>query len=93
MVTPEAEFAQTIKHMLDERFGSEFVFDPILVRADQDEGTPYLQSFIVFDGDPDNLDPARTLSMAWPLWTRSVELGFPGVPSQSFVLKLWFGQF
>ena len=61
---------------------------PIVVmpRVDQD-GVAYLQAYIVFDGDQDRLDPTWTLRLYSRLWPRSVEMGYPGIPMQSFVAK------
>ncbi len=87
MTTNEEVFADEIRLMLDERFGDEFEFGPIVVWADQDDDISFLRTYIVFDGDVDKLDPAKTSSMGEHLWDKAVELGYPGVPLYSYVLK------
>ena len=93
MTTKEVAFAVEIGRMLDERFGDEFEFGPIEVWADQDEDISFLRTYIVFEGDVHKLDPAKILPMERHLWTRAAELGYPGVPLYSYVLKSeWPGQ-
>ena len=87
MTRQEEEFAEAIRQLLDEQFGDEFEFGPILVRTEQDDDMLFFRSYIVFDGDVDKLHPAKTLSMARHLWTRAAELEHPGVPLLSYVLK------
>ena len=87
MTTNEEGFAEEIRQMLDERFGDEFEFGPIEVWADQDDDICFLRTYIVFEGDVNNLDPAKTSSMEEHFWARAVELGYPGVPLHSYVLK------
>lgn len=87
MTTNEEVFADEIRQMLDERFGDEFEFGPIEVWADQDDDISFLRTYIVFDGDMNKLDPAKTLPMERHLWTRAAELGYPGIPLYSYVLK------
>ena len=87
MTPQEEEFAEEIRQMLDERFGDEFEFGPIVVRTELNDDMLFFNSYIVFDGDVDKLDPAKTSSMGGPLWDRAVELGYPGVPFFSYVLK------
>jgi hypothetical protein len=87
MTTEEKVFANEVRQMLDERFGDEFKFGPIEVWADQDDDISFLRTYIVFEGDMNKLDPAKTMSMKRHLWTRATELGYPGVPLYSYVLK------
>ena len=88
MVAAEAteEIRDMIREMLQERFESDFEFDPIVVipRVDRD-GEEYLQSYIVFHGDQERLDPLWTLRLSNSLWSRARELGFPGIPIPMFV--------
>ncbi len=90
MIAEEAavEIRRMLRDMLSERFGDEFEFDPIVVRSrvDQD-GDEYLHSYIVFKGDQKKLDPKWTLRLSGRLWQRAEELGYPGIPMQSFVKK------
>ena len=50
--------ADIVRETLAERFGDEFVFDPIEVipKVDHD-GDEYLHIYIVFDGDPEAAGP------------------------------------
>ncbi len=76
-----------LKELLDDRFEKEgFEFGPIVVMpCVDDDGTSYLQSYIVFSGDQDRLDPTWTLRLSDSLWVQSQELGYPGIPLQLFV--------
>ena len=59
-VTTKAEvFATEIRQMLDERFGNEFKFGPIVVWSDQDDDISFLRTYLVFDGDVDKLIPQK----------------------------------
>ena len=90
MVADEAteEIRTMLWDMLSERFGGELKFGPIVVvpRVDHD-GDDYLRSYIVFEGDQKKLDPMWTLRLSRRLWSRAEELGYPGIPMQSFVKK------
>ena len=80
------EFKQAIQDLLREQFNDEFEFGPVVVmpRFDED-GEEYLLSYIVFHGDQRKLDPRKTLRLSGRLWSRSEELGYPGLPSHLFV--------
>ena len=88
MPDPTTEIRKMIQALLDERFKDEFEFGPIVVvpRVD-DDGEEYLHSYIVFHGDPSKLDPTWTLRLSDSLWSRALELGYPGIPTQLFVEK------
>ena len=60
MTLQEEEFAEEIRQMLDERFGDEFEFGPIVVRTELDDDMLFFRTYIVFDGDVNKLDPAKT---------------------------------
>ena len=83
-----SELETTIREMLTERFNDTFIFNPIVVipRVDHD-GDHYLHAYIVFEGDQTQLDAAWTLGLSGRLWRQSEQLGFPGIPMQSFVEK------
>ena len=87
MTLQEEEFAEEIRQMLDERFGDEFEFGPIVVRTELDDDMLFFRTYIVFDGDVNKLDPAKTSSLARHLWDLAVELEHPGIPLLSYVLK------
>lgn len=85
---PTEEIRKMLWEMLLERFGDEFEFGPIVVRPRVDhDGDDYLHSYIVFKGDQKKLDPKWTLRLSGRLWDRAEELGYPGIPIQSFVEK------
>ncbi len=77
-----------VKDLLDERFGDQFVFDPITVipRIDHD-GDEYLHIYIVFDGDQKYLDPGWTLGLAGRIEPLLTELGSLNPPSKTFIEK------
>ena len=77
-----------IRKMLEEHFKDLFVFNPIIVEAKTDhEGDEYLHTYIVFDGDFNQLDPGWTVELPGKLWPRTTALGYPAIPIQSFVAK------
>ena len=77
-----------VRDLLDERFGTQFVFDPIKVipRIDHD-GDEYLHIYIVFDGDQKLLDPDWTLQLYELISPQLLEMGVLNSPSKSFVEK------
>ena len=81
-------FKSIIYDLLKERFEGEFTFEPIVVLPKIDhEGRSYLHTYIVFDGDQNNLDPVWTLRLPSRVWADAEELGFEAIPVQSFVEK------
>lgn len=77
-----------VRKMLVERFQDNILFKPIIVKPRVDhDGVSYLHTYIVFDGDQELLDPVWTLRLTDRLWPYTLDLGFPGVPVQSFVEK------
>ena len=80
------QVADIVREILSDRFGDEFVFDPIDVipRVDHD-GDEYLHIYIVFDGDQQLLDPEWTLGLGVRIWPQLIELGFPNPPAKSFI--------
>ena len=89
---PELEAEKTsrleekIKTILQAELPETFNFDPILVEGRTDhDGDRYFHAYIVFDGDNDKLDPAWTVTLPGKLWALSMEMGYPGVPINSFI--------
>ena len=77
---------ERIELLLNERFEQELEFGPIVVMPRvADDGIMYVQSYIVFHGDQDRLDPRWTLRLSDALWGLSQDLGYPGIPIQFFV--------
>ena len=91
--------ASIVAEKLEERFGDEFVFDPIMVIPKIDDYGedyfPYLDIYVVFDGDQANLDPSWTAGMAGRLIPQLMELGVDEFPVTGFVAKSewkWMGR-
>lgn len=79
---------KTIKSTLEESFKGEILFDPIIVEPRFDhEGDEYLHTYIVFDGDMENLDPAWTHRLRGIILDKTEEDEVFSVPSISFVGK------
>ena len=88
IVDVKKAFANIIEKELSAKFHDEFVFGPIHVQAELDlDGESFLHAYIVFDGDQKKLDPSWTAALPRNLWPCSEELGYPGLPIQSFVKK------
>ena len=88
------EIKETLQRLLDERFKGEIEFGPIVVKPKYDEdGIRYLRSYIVFKGDQKKLDPLWTMRLSRLLWDRAEQLGYPGIPDQSFVEKSEWPEF
>ena len=92
MITKEVtdKFAVVVGNHLRERFKDDFVFDPIIVERAVDyygDGKEYLDIFIIYDGDYENLDPRWTSGLSVMLWPEREEYGITSVPSISFVEK------
>ena len=73
---------------LRERFGDEFVFDPILVETRQGyDGDEYFHLNIIFDGDQRRLDPHWTGGMVTRILPQLQEKGIDAWPSPRFIEK------
>ena len=80
--------ASIVSEMLVQRFGDEFVFDPIIVEPEIDrDGEEYLHITIVFDGDQKHLGPEWTAGLLGRIFPKLIELGIDEFPSKSFVEK------
>ena len=81
-----ASFEGLIRSILTEELPDIFNFDPIVVEGRTDhDGDRYLHAYIVFDGDNDKLEPAWTMTLPEKLWNLSMEMGYPGIPINSFI--------
>lgn len=91
MMATQKHFEQVkeiVGKTLKERFGNEFVFDPIEVRPDIDEyGEEYLRIMIIFDGDQRQLDPRWTSGLITRIRPKLIEAGVEEFPSPSFIEK------
>lgn len=81
-----AKIEEAIRAILKAELPDIFHFDPILVEGRTDhDGDRYFHAYIVFDGDNDKLDPAWTMTLPGKLWDLSMEMGYPGIPINSFI--------
>ena len=51
------------------------------------DGDSYLHTYIVFEGDIEKIDPAWTINLPGKLWEISKDMGYEGIPINSFVPK------
>ena len=76
------QVAALTRKILEERFGDDFVFDPILVMSRIDHyGDEYVEIKVVYDGDMKNLDPGWTVGLSRRTWDALEALGVPGLPA------------
>ena len=84
----QQKVAGMMRDLLTERFQDELVFDPIIVQSEFDEyDDEYLHIYIVFDGDQKKLIPDKTIGLSGCLWEDVEKLGYPHLPSRSFIEK------
>ena len=80
-----------VRELLDERFGDEFVFDPIEVHArifdDGIDVEDYLEIYVVFDGDPKRLPASWTGGLAVLMEPGMMEMGCELDISKAFFSK------
>ena len=83
-----ARMEDTIRAILKNELPDTFVFDPIVVEPKTDhDGDRYFHAYIVFEGDNSQLDPAWTMTLPGRLWRISADMGYHGIPINSFVPK------
>ena len=77
-----------VRGLLDERFGDEFVFDPIEVRArvfdDGETAEDYLEIYIVVDADLKRLPSSWTSKLTLLMEPELLEMGW------EFAVAKWF---
>ena len=77
-----------VRKAVEERFAGEFVFDPISVIARQDHwDEERVFIYVVYDGDPDKLDPEWTLGLVDIVMQQTTEEELPIVPFKHFIHK------
>ena len=77
-----------VRQALEERFGGELVFDPILVIAHEDYWeNERVFMYIVFDGNPNKLDPEWTVGLTGKVIEGTTEEELPLVPIKHFIRK------
>ena len=80
--------AAIVRRHLEERFGDRFVFDPIVVVPRISYyGDDYLQTYVVYEGDGDQLDPGFLNSLYRRMRPELLELGITNIPTESYVDK------
>ena len=88
--TPETikKVEKIVRTALEERFGDEFAFDPIIVEPwfgiDDEE---FLHIYIVYDGDRKRLDPGWTGSLSSIILDQTTEDEVFTTPVKGFVEK------
>ncbi len=87
-----------VRETLNGKFKDEFTFEPIAVVEDIDEfiddEQEYIEIFIVFDGDPERLDPGWTSGFIRHIRPQLIEAGAWQVPIPSFIEKSeWLSAF
>ena len=88
--TPETmkKVEKIVRTALEERFGDEFVFDPIIVEPwfgiDDEE---FLHIYIVYDGDQKRLDPGWTIGLSSIILDQTTEDEVFTTPVKGFVEK------
>ena len=80
--------ADIARDLLEERFGDDFRFDPIIVNRKVDhDGDEFLEIRIIYDGDAKNLDLDWTLSMGRLMEPALLKIGVAELPSRAFIEK------
>lgn len=87
-VNHEDTYRDLLNGKLLECFSNGLSFTDIIVTTQTNlDGEDYLHAYIVFEGDINTLDPAKTLSISTALWLDAKEMGYSAIPIQSFVEK------
>ena len=81
--------ANVIRKILDDQFGTDIVFDPIIVKDAVDivDGSEYLRIEIVFEGDRKLMTPKWRIIMRGVARRKMAELDINEFPVMSFVEK------
>lgn len=75
-----------VRRHLKERFNDEFSFGPIVpAPKTESDGSEYLEIYIVFDGDQNDLDPGWTVGLPDRLQPQIAAIGFSGMLITSWV--------
>ena len=84
----ERRIAAIVREDLYERFPTGFIFDPIKVYPRTDHtGDEYLQIFIIYDSDGNDLNPGHTMGLMTRLKPKLRELNVNDYISDGFVEK------
>lgn len=94
MMKPELceKVASITADLLEEHYGDKFVFDPIVVIPEiddhySDDVFPYLEIYIVFEGDQSKMDRGWKGDLIGLLIDELEEVGIDDFPSPRFVPK------
>ena len=80
--------ADIAKGLMEERFGDDFVFDPVFVKEKVDHyDEDYLEIYIVYDGDYQNLDAGWTVGLGLRMMPALSEIGVTEPPGHLLVEK------
>ena len=80
--------ADIAKGLMEERFGDDFVFDPVFVKEKVDhDDEDYLEIYIVYDGDYKNLDPGWTVGLGLRMMPALLKIGVTEPPAHALVEK------
>lgn len=80
--------ADIARALMEERFGDDFVFDPVFVKEKVDHyDEDYLEIYIVYDGDYKNLDPGWTVGLGLRMMPALLEIGVTEPPAHALVEK------
>ncbi len=81
-------YRHLVDQILKERFSDGFPFTDIIVEPSVNfDGEDYFHTYIIFEGEWKKLDTRKIMGISTELWPDSKEMGYPGIPIQSFVEK------
>ena len=84
----ERQISEIVKTDLYERFPSGFVFEPVRVYPRTDHmGDDYLKVFVIYEGNTDDLDPAKTFGLITRIKSKLRELNINDDIWDGFVKK------
>ena len=83
-----SQLENAIRQILERELPEPLALDHIALedRTNHD-GDRYLHTYIVFEGDIENIDPAWTITLPGRFWELSKDMGYEGIPINSFVTK------
>lgn len=82
----QAELKSAVEAVVRENIHSGKIVDVIVNRDEDDRDGDYITVYVVYD-EVKRLDPAEKLTMNRLLWGRLIDLGEPGFPIVSFIIK------
>jgi len=95
--TPEAvlkKIEKIVHESLDDLFGADFTFAPVMVISRQDHwDQDRVYIYVVYDGKPNSLGSERTLQLVDAVMRQTTEEELPIVPFNSFIHKSEWPEF